>query len=263
MGSIRKPESIGKLTKTSVTTLQLPASTVNVGAFQYNTATLSLSTNTLGIGGLDALVSGGAALSSLYYVYHVVSSGNLYLIASLSASGPSGYAQYRVAGSFSTDSAGQVSMVEPVFDGYPGNTGDLALPGATTVNSGANGSFAWGYYTPTNVTGPNYNFAAVTFYQAVWSRIGSVVTVSGQCDTNCTVAGTTTFIGVSLPIAAPNLSSPDCNGAGARDSVITGSYVTSAGMGVSGSTTYKCAVLFFKGQATNLSSYYTFQYIIK
>ena len=97
--SIRTAESIAKLTKTSGTALSLAASRINVGALQYVTGALTLNTGTSGLGGMvDAL-----AASTLYYVYAVVSSGSVYLVASTNSSLPTGYTQARMVGYFLTD----------------------------------------------------------------------------------------------------------------------------------------------------------------
>lgn len=103
--SIRTAESIAKLTKTSGTTLSLAASRINVGALQYVTGALTLNTGTSGLGGMvDAL-----AASTLYYVYAVVSSGTVYLVASTNSSLPTGYTQCRQVGVFSTDGSSQIT----------------------------------------------------------------------------------------------------------------------------------------------------------
>jgi ribosomal protein L11 len=115
MGSIRTIESIAKLVKTSVTTLSLPASRVNIGAAQYNTAALTLNTATVGVGGVDVAV----AASSTYTVYAVVSSSSIYLVASLNSDNPSGFSQARRVGSFTTNSTSQIIEAVPEnWNGY-------------------------------------------------------------------------------------------------------------------------------------------------
>ena len=126
MGSIRKPESISKLAKLTATTLSLPASTLNIGGQQYNTLTsLTLNTATVGAGGVDATVTAG----SLYYVYAVLSSNQVYLIASLNSSLPSGFTQARAVGGFTTDASSQIDQVGE----YAGN---LAVAGSVSAGGG-------------------------------------------------------------------------------------------------------------------------------
>ena len=105
MGTIRMPENLAKLTKASTTAVTLGASRVNIGALQYvTTATLTLNTGTIGVGGVDATL----AASSVYYVYAVISGSAPALIGSLNASLPSGYTQARKVGAFTTGITSQV-----------------------------------------------------------------------------------------------------------------------------------------------------------
>jgi hypothetical protein len=90
--------------KTSVTTLSLPASRINIGAQQYVTSALTLNTAVTGVGGCDVAV----AANSVYYTYAVVSSGVVYLIGSLSSSLPAGFTQARKVGAFTTGTTSQI-----------------------------------------------------------------------------------------------------------------------------------------------------------
>jgi hypothetical protein len=95
MASIRQPESIAKLVKSSSTTASLPASRINIGGQQYvTTSALTLSTATIGAGGVDVTIQN----SKRYYVYAVQSSGSIALIASLSSTGPAGFTLSRLVG---------------------------------------------------------------------------------------------------------------------------------------------------------------------
>ena len=125
MGSIRTVEQIAKLVKTSVTTLSLPASRVNIGAAQYVTAALTLNTAVTGVGGVDVAISAG----QLYYLYAVVSSGTVYLIAFLNSSLPSPFTQARAVGGFTTNASSQIDQVGE----YPGN---LAVAGSVSAGGG-------------------------------------------------------------------------------------------------------------------------------
>ena len=105
MGSIRTIENIARLTKASGTSVTLGASRVNIGAQQFpTTATLTLNTGTVGVGGLDAAI----VASSVYYVYAVISGGVPALIGSLNTALPSGYTQARKVGAFTTGATSQV-----------------------------------------------------------------------------------------------------------------------------------------------------------
>ena len=151
MASIRTSEVIQKLIKTSVTTLQLPlGSRINIGGQQYNTLTsLTLNTATVGAGGVDATIVAG----SLYYVYAVLSSNQVYLIASLNSSLPSGFTQARCVGGFTTNASGQIDVVGdyPVNISVAGNI----ISGGNTDNLIINGAFDFWqrgttFTTPTN-----------------------------------------------------------------------------------------------------------------
>jgi len=121
MGSIRKPELLQKPVKLTATTLRLPlGSTLNIGAAQYNLiSNLDLNTAVTGVGGCDVAVAAG----SLYYVYAVVSSGTVYLIASLNSSLPSGFTQARAVGGFTTNASSQIDQVA-------NQAGDLSIAGS-------------------------------------------------------------------------------------------------------------------------------------
>ena len=129
MASIRTAESIPKLSKLSVSTVQLPSGLrVNVGAQQYvSTGAITLSTGTSGLNGLDHAQP--VTASSIYTVYAVVSSSVVYLIASLNSSLPAGYSQARAVGGFSVNSSSQVDQVAST-------PGDLNVLGTGSFVSG-------------------------------------------------------------------------------------------------------------------------------
>ena len=105
MASIRQPESIGAITRASATTASLAASRINIGGQQYVTTTaLALNTATVGVGGVDATL----VASKVYYVYAVLSSGSLALIASQASTLPSGFTQARVVGYFYSNASLQI-----------------------------------------------------------------------------------------------------------------------------------------------------------
>jgi hypothetical protein len=124
MGTIRTAESIGALTQTSVTTLSLAASRVNVGASQYVTSALTLNLAVTGVGGLDATV----AANVVYTIYAVYSSGQVYLIGSRNSTAPNGFAQARVVGSFTTNASSQINVITST----PGN---LNVAGSVLIDT--------------------------------------------------------------------------------------------------------------------------------
>jgi hypothetical protein len=81
-------DRFAKFTKTSNTTATL--------------GSLTLNTAILGAGGLD---TGSIAASTLYYVYTIVDSNSIKLIASISSTSPTGFTQYKKVGAFITDSS--------------------------------------------------------------------------------------------------------------------------------------------------------------
>jgi hypothetical protein len=135
MPSIRLPESIAKLLKTSNTTLSFPSSTVNIGAMQYkNLTALTLNTSVLGVGGLDASLTA----SSLYFVYAVMSNNAMAIIGSKNSSLPSGYTIARQVGSFFVNASSQIeSAVVGQFDSIMEYTSGakVSLPNAIKVDS--------------------------------------------------------------------------------------------------------------------------------
>jgi hypothetical protein len=132
VGSIRTNENIGKLVKLTVSTLQLPASRINIGAAQYVTPALTLNTAVTGVGGCDVAV----AANSVYYTYAVVSSNVVYLIASLSSSLPAGFTQARKVGAFTTGTTSQI--LEAFYYGQGAvvwSTQPVAVTGSWTTNT--------------------------------------------------------------------------------------------------------------------------------
>jgi hypothetical protein len=95
-------EKIGTLTKTSTTQVQLTGdSIIKLGGQQRVLQSPTLLTSVSGIGGLD---TGAIAASSFYYVYAVYNGSATGIVASLSASSPSGFTRYKKVGAFYTDS---------------------------------------------------------------------------------------------------------------------------------------------------------------
>lgn len=106
--SVYGVDKIGKLTKLSSTTLSLASSTLTVGGLQYDTSGLSLDTSVSGAGGID---TGSVAANTLYYVYAVISSGSLALVASTSKSTPMGFSKSRKVGILGIDGSSNIQRV--------------------------------------------------------------------------------------------------------------------------------------------------------
>ena len=108
MQVFQNKENIGKLTKTSNTTVQLSSSTITLGAKQYSTSNLTCNPSVSGVGGLD---TGSEQSAKYYYVYAVINSGSVVLVCSLSNQKPSGYSTYKKVGAFVNDFDGNVEQV--------------------------------------------------------------------------------------------------------------------------------------------------------
>ena len=183
--SIRTAEQISKLTKASATTLTYPASRTNVGPYQYvNASPITLSTGTVGFNGVDATLQN----STLYYVYAVVQSGNLGMCASTSSTGPAGFSQSRMVGSFNTDSSGNIALVEPAFDGNTTNTGLLTVTGGiagkidgTTIAAGVIGERIAATGSVAIVNSGGTNVASIPLTPGIWdlSAGGYAAGISG------------------------------------------------------------------------------------
>jgi hypothetical protein len=101
-------EKIGTLTKTSDTTVQLTGnSIIKLGGQQRSLSSPSLDTSVSGIGGLD---TGAIAASSFYYVYAVYNGSAVGIVASLSATSPSGFTRYKKVGAIVTNQSSLISI---------------------------------------------------------------------------------------------------------------------------------------------------------
>lgn len=118
MPSIRLPESIGALTKTSSTTVSLAASRVNVGGLQFVFANpISLSSAAVGVGGFDATIQAWKK----YNVFVVRDSVGLPgLIASLNESLPTGFSAARWVGYLDTGASAQINGASTTQEGTVG-----------------------------------------------------------------------------------------------------------------------------------------------
>lgn len=107
MGQFFGNEKITKLVRVSNTQVSLPAGfSLKVGGQgQYSDSALVLTSSVSGIGGLD---TGSIANLTFYYVYVVYNGSVLGLVASTSATAPTGFLSYRKIGAFYTNSSAQI-----------------------------------------------------------------------------------------------------------------------------------------------------------
>lgn len=176
MGQLTLQDNIPEVIRASSTTATLATTNlgqptrITVGGRQYRVSTaLTLNTGTTGFGGLDT-----GTLSdthSLYYVYAVVQSGVVGLIASLASptTGPSGFTtSYRLVGAlYSMDSGNQIgSMI--------------------TINGEATSEFQ--RFTPPISNPGNKVFTR----NGVWRREGQFMRVRFDYDGDATASGSAT-----------------------------------------------------------------------
>ena len=136
LSDLLEQDKIAKFTKTGSTTATL--------------GSLTFSTAISGAGGLD---TGTIAASTFYYVYTVVSSNAVKLVASTSATSPTGFTQYKKVGAFYTDSSSNI--FKAYFYGEVNLTVLSAKISSTGVVSGENTDWLSGNFS--NPTTGTYN----------------------------------------------------------------------------------------------------------
>jgi hypothetical protein len=97
-----RADTIRDIAKTGTLTASMPAgSYVTIGGQQYtNTSAMSLNMGTNGAGGLDI---GSIAANTTYYIYAIMVGGSMALIASASASAPTGFSPSKMVGALMTN----------------------------------------------------------------------------------------------------------------------------------------------------------------
>jgi hypothetical protein len=130
--------------------------------------------------------------------------------------------------------------------------GDSILALETLV--GAN-TLASGVYTPTATI--VVNVAAATSYQAQYSRVGSVVTVSGKVDITPSAAGSVAEVGLSLPIASNLGANEDCGGSAATVNIFG-----EAAAVIADATNDRARVRWIPGTTSSCSFFYSYAYRI-
>ena len=166
-------DNIPSIVKGSATTVTLAATNngqptrITIGGQQYKVAsTLTMTTSTSGINGLD---TGSIAANTLYYVYAVVSSSVIGLIASVTgpATGPTGFSnRYKLLGRFRTDLVPFVNTVAP----------DASI-GAQGMSAAVDIAYTPRLYGASNST-EFTNYTATGFYRRIGDRCRASVRVS-------------------------------------------------------------------------------------
>lgn len=140
--------------------------------------------------------------------------------------------------------------------GMAGTDGSAGL--VAPYNTG-NGVVYGGRYTPTATTGTNVS--ALTAYSCTYTRVGSIVTVHGQCDVTCTTAANTeSFFYLSLPIPSNLATSRDLNGVFTRFAPSGTQYT--AGIVFADTANDRAQIIFSCNQTAISGTGFTFQYQI-
>jgi len=150
----------------------------------------------------------------------------------------------------------KASPSSPVGFGLAGTDGSSGLVNPYTVGSGV--VYA-GRYTPTATA--STNVSAATPSSCKYTRVGSIVTVYGQCDITCTTAANTESIFyISLPIASNLGSTRDLTGTFTRYAPSGTQYAVGY---ISGDITNDRAQILFSCNVTTIQgTTFTFQYQI-
>jgi hypothetical protein len=98
-------DSIGALTKTGASTVQLATSEITIGGLQYSVENLVCNTGLTGAGGID---NGSLVNNSEYKVFAVIDSGDAALVASLGTT-PTGFTSHKEVGTFFVDNSSTVT----------------------------------------------------------------------------------------------------------------------------------------------------------
>lgn len=136
-----------------------------------------------------------------------------------------------------------------------GDKGDITVSGGGTVWTIDSDIATSGTYTPTLTIVANLD--NTVSYQAQWSRVRSVVTVSGSCKLDPTAIGSDTECGVSLPVASNFADGWNCGG--------TAFSIHVAGMGAgiyADATNDRASIKFIASNTSSEEYFYTFTYLI-
>lgn len=138
--------------------------------------------------------------------------------------------------------------------------GNIQTPGIhnnATPPTNTTAVISSGTYTPTLTN--STNVAASSNATGKWSRVGNIVTVSGQIEVDPTAATTNTLIGISLPIASNLASASELTGFAMDNPVSYGS----KGWINGDSTNDRATLQMYPASALNTEWRYQFQYEVK
>ena len=99
-------DKLNNLQKDSATTLSLPGD--NILTIMSDQRLFQNKSVNFGINGLGGLDVGAIAADTIYYIYAVLTSGSLGLVASVNPLGPSGFLVYKELGKLKTDSTPEI-----------------------------------------------------------------------------------------------------------------------------------------------------------
>lgn len=115
-----------------------------------------------------------------------------------------------------------------------------------------------GYYTPTEDAGASSNLASVTFYDAMYTRVGQIMNVSGRLEATATATGLAQ-VGIVLVIPS-NIAGLE----GVSGTAFSVGGIPQGGV-MHGNATENCAVLEWEetgGVPGVQDFYYSYQYMI-
>jgi len=138
-------------------------------------------------------------------------------------------------------------------------TGGISATGNVGINGDISASnLASGPYTPSLTAAANNTSPSIS--GAKYSRVGNIVTVSGNVTINVTAASTNTVVGVALPIPSNFTLNDDVTGT----LTALNSYGQQQLVTIANSTSDRIDLSFFSGSTTGANTFYFIcQYIIK
>lgn len=159
---------------------------------------------------------------------------------------------------FTTNGTGRLDIEDDgawVLNGSAGSLGQVLTSG------GSGATPTWGAIVTSGTSTLTFtgvsNITTTSGYDAHYTRIGDIVTVSGVIEIDPTLTATNTSIGISLPFASNFSSSTQCSGSAAAVDTLN----ESAGF-LSDPTNDRASLQFFSSSDTAVTMSYTFTYRI-
>ena len=145
-----------------------------------------------------------------------------------------------------------------IFDPYGLTTSSVTFSDGTvmTSTSTAGTTLTAGTYTPTLTS--TLNSDGVSAYEAKYSRVGNIVTVSGALDFDPTASGAVSYTTISVPIVSDLATEYDCAG-----TAVNGNIGGESGHIGADASADECIMVFFSGTTSNYTWRYIFQYEVK